>query len=99
MFVFEFPTWNCHHVAVEVTMRHKRVQLDDETWRSLDQIGDARMQDFQELADEAFADLIRKHGRPSDLSTAHRLSMLDICKRPPGLTIKLVKRKKTASDR
>jgi hypothetical protein len=25
------------------------------------------MRDFQELADEAFADLLRKHGRPVDL--------------------------------
>jgi hypothetical protein len=28
------------------------------------------MQDFQELADEAFRDLLQKHGRPTDLKTA-----------------------------
>jgi hypothetical protein len=33
-----------------------------------------RMQDFQELADEAFSDLLRKHGRPTDLKTALRQS-------------------------
>jgi hypothetical protein len=30
------------------------------------------MQDFQELADEAFRDLLQKHGRPTDLKTALR---------------------------
>jgi hypothetical protein len=30
------------------------------------------MMDFQELADEAFSDLLKKHGRPVDLSrTTH----------------------------
>jgi predicted transcriptional regulator len=36
-------------------MPGKRVQLDDETWRALDLLAKDRMQDFQELADEAFA--------------------------------------------
>jgi hypothetical protein len=34
-----------------------------------------RMQDFRELADDAFADLLRKHGRPVDLKTALRQSV------------------------
>ena len=33
------------------------------------------MRDFHELADEAFADLLRKHGRPVDLKTALRQSV------------------------
>jgi hypothetical protein len=33
------------------------------------------MQDFQELADEAFRDLLEKHGRPTDLKTALRRSV------------------------
>jgi hypothetical protein len=33
------------------------------------------MQDFQELADEAFRDLFHKHGRPTDLKTALRQSV------------------------
>jgi hypothetical protein len=33
------------------------------------------MQDFRELADEAFADLLHKHGRPVDLKTALRQSV------------------------
>ena len=40
------------------------------------------MRDFQELADEAFADLLRKHGRPVDLKTALRQSVGEIEKRP-----------------
>ena len=32
------------------------------------------MPDFQELADEAFRDLLQKHGRPTDLKTALRQS-------------------------
>jgi hypothetical protein len=55
-------------------MRGKRVQFDDETWNALDLLARDRMQDFQELADEAFADLLRKHGRPTDLKTALRQS-------------------------
>jgi hypothetical protein len=35
------------------------------------------MQDFQELADEAFTDLLRKHGRPIDLKAALRQSIKD----------------------
>jgi hypothetical protein len=41
-----------------------------------------RMRDFQELAHEAFADLLRKHGRPVDLKTALRQSVGAIGKRP-----------------
>ncbi len=55
-------------------MPGKRVQLDDETWHALDLLARDRMMDFQELADEAFRDLLRKHGRPIDLKTALRQS-------------------------
>jgi hypothetical protein len=33
------------------------------------------MMDFQELADEAFSDLLKKHGRPTDRKTALRESV------------------------
>jgi len=33
------------------------------------------MKTFQELADEAFRDLLRKYGRPSDLKAALRQSL------------------------
>jgi hypothetical protein len=52
----------------------KRVQFDAETWQALDLLARDRMMDFQELADEAFRDLLRKHGRPTDLKSALRQS-------------------------
>jgi hypothetical protein len=55
-------------------MPGKRVQLDDETWRALDLLGRDQMKDFTELADEAFRDLLKKHGRPVDLKEALRKS-------------------------
>jgi hypothetical protein len=55
-------------------MPGKRVQFDDETWQALDLLGRDSMRDFQELADEAFRDLLRKHGRPTDLKSALRRS-------------------------
>ena len=55
-------------------MPGKRVQFDAETWAALDLLARDRMMDFQELADEAFRDLFRKHGRPTDLRSALRQS-------------------------
>ena len=51
-------------------MPGKRVQFDGETWAALDMLARDRMMDFQELADEAFRDLLRKHGRPASLREA-----------------------------
>jgi hypothetical protein len=55
-------------------MPGKRIQFDDETWAALDLLAHDRMMDFQELADEAFRDLLRKHNRPVDLKSALRQS-------------------------
>jgi hypothetical protein len=55
-------------------MPGKRVTIDDETWTVLDLLAKDRMASFQELADEAFADLLRKHGRPVGLKAALRQS-------------------------
>lgn len=55
-------------------MPGKRVQFDEETWAALDLLAHDRMMDFQELADEAFGDLLRKHHRPLDLKSALRQS-------------------------
>jgi hypothetical protein len=56
-------------------MPGKRVQFDQETWNALGLLARDSMRDFQELADEAFADLLQKHGRPFDLKTALRQSV------------------------
>jgi hypothetical protein len=55
-------------------MPGKRVQFDDETWAALDLLAHDRDMDFQEVADEAFRDLLRKHNRPVDLKSALRQS-------------------------
>jgi len=55
-------------------MPGKRVQIDDETWHALDLLARDTMRDFQELADEAFADLLKKHHRPVTLRDALRES-------------------------
>jgi hypothetical protein len=61
-------------------MPGKRIQFDDETLHALNLLAHDRMQDFQELADEAFLDLLKKHGRPIDPKTALRQSLAG---RPP----------------
>ena len=55
-------------------MPGKRVQLDDETWQALDLLARHQMKTFQELADDAFADLLKKNGRPVGLKNALRTS-------------------------
>jgi len=51
-------------------MPGKRVQFDEETWQAIDLLARDRMMDFQELVDEAFSDLLAKHGRPIGLEAA-----------------------------
>ncbi|GEC14968.1 hypothetical protein [Nitrobacter winogradskyi] len=52
----------------------KLIAFDDETMTALTQLGHDRMATLQDLADEAFADLLKKHGRPIDLEDALRRS-------------------------
>ena len=52
----------------------KLIAFDDDTFDKLTQLARDRMATFQELADEAFADLLRKHGIPVDLRDALRKS-------------------------
>ena len=52
----------------------KLIAFDDDTADKLTQLARDRMATFQELADEAFADLLKKHGIPLDLKDALRKS-------------------------
>jgi non-homologous end joining protein Ku len=52
----------------------KLITFDDDTFDKLKQLARDRMATFQELADEAFADLLKKHGIPIDLRDALRKS-------------------------
>jgi hypothetical protein len=51
-------------------MPAKRVQFDDETWQAIDAVVRRSGRSFQELADEAFADLLKKHKQPVGLKAA-----------------------------
>jgi hypothetical protein len=51
-------------------MPGKRVQFDDETWHAVRLLAHDSLKDFQELADEAFADLLKKYNRPVTLKAA-----------------------------
>jgi non-homologous end joining protein Ku len=52
----------------------KLIAFDDDTFDKLRQLARDRMGTIQELADEAFADLLKKHGIPIDLKDALRKS-------------------------
>ena len=60
---------------VRTDMPGKRVQFDPNTWQALALLAKDKMADFQELADEAFRDLLKKYGRPTDLKSALRQSV------------------------
>jgi hypothetical protein len=55
-------------------VRRKLVEFDAQTWQALDLLARDSMKTLQELADEAFRDLLRKYERPTDLKTALRQS-------------------------
>ena len=52
----------------------KLIDFDADTFDKLKQLSRDRMATVQELADEAFADLLKKHGIPVDLKDALRKS-------------------------
>jgi len=56
----------------------KRIAFDIETWHALDQLAKDRMSTVQELADEAFRDLLKKHRRPTTLQEMLRESVRSI---------------------
>lgn len=53
----------------------KLIAFDDASYSALKLLASDRMATLQELADEAFADLLKKHGRPTDLKDALRQSL------------------------
>jgi hypothetical protein len=55
-------------------VRRKLVQFDEETWRALDLLSRDQMKSFEELAAEAFRDLLRKYGQPENLKAALKAS-------------------------
>ncbi len=60
--------------AGRVRPLRKLIELDAETWHALRGLSQDTMKSLQDLADEAFRDLLRKHGRPVTLREALRES-------------------------
>ncbi len=56
-------------------MAGKRVHLDTVVLEAMTLLGADEGKSFQELADEAFADLLKKHHRPVGLHNALRQSL------------------------
>jgi hypothetical protein len=71
----------------------KLIEFDEDTFDKITQLVRDRMGTLQELADEAFADLLKKHGVPIDLKDALRQSARGIETTPTRPT------RKTVNDR
>ncbi len=56
-------------------MPGKRVQFDDDTWAAIDAVARGRAKNFQQLADEAFKDLLKKYRQPVGLKAALKESV------------------------
>ena len=52
----------------------KRIVFDGETWQALHRLSLDSMKSLQELANEAFRDLLKKHRRPTSLKEMLRES-------------------------
>jgi hypothetical protein len=52
----------------------KLIEIDPETLQELELLARDSMRDLQELTEEAFHDLLKKHGRPTSLKNALRRS-------------------------
>ena len=52
----------------------KRIVFDVETWQALHRLSLDSVKSIQELADEAFRDLLKKHHRPTNLKEMLRQS-------------------------
>ena len=53
----------------------KRVQFDEATWQAIDFVLSRDSMTFQELADEAFQDLLKKRKQPIGLKAALKESV------------------------
>jgi hypothetical protein len=53
----------------------RRIEFDAETWHALHQLSLDSMKSVQDLADEAFRDLLKKHRRPTNLKEMLRESV------------------------
>ena len=59
-------------------MTRKLIEFDAETWQAMTLLSRDSMKSLQELADEAFSDLLKKHRRPTGLRQQLRESARQI---------------------
>ena len=52
----------------------KRLQFDRETWNAIDLMARDQMKSVEEITEEAFRDLLKKHGRSADFREQLKLS-------------------------
>lgn len=62
----------------------KLIEFDPETWQAVTLLSRDSMKTLQELADEAFSDLLRKHRRPTGLRQQLRESTRQIPANDPA---------------
>jgi hypothetical protein len=60
--------------AIDAPYKRKLIAFDAEAWHALHLLARDTMKDIQELADEAFADVLKKYHRPTGLKEALRRS-------------------------
>ena len=60
--------------AIDAPYKRKLIAFDAEAWHALHLLARDTMKDIQELADEAFADVLKKYPRPTELEEALRQS-------------------------
>ncbi len=68
--------------------RRKLIEFDAESWQALHGLGRDTMKSLQELAEEAFTDLLRKHRRPVTLKEALRASAGASAATKPGRSVR-----------
>lgn len=51
------------------------MKFDDETWAAIEAVAENTGRDFQDIADEAFADFLKKHKQPVGLKAALKESV------------------------
>ena len=52
----------------------KRLRFDRETWNAVDLMAREQMKSVEEVTEEAFRDLLKKHGRSADFREQLKLS-------------------------
>jgi hypothetical protein len=60
--------------STDAPYKRKLIAFDAETWHALHLLGRDTMKDIQELADETFADVLKKYHRPTGLKDIARQS-------------------------